>query len=994
MALSGSFILTRTSGTQYLQGRVEWSATQDAVGNTSTVRARLIFKRTNTGYTTYGTGTFNMTVNGTAFSTGSVSYSFGSSDVVMLDKTVTVPHNSDGSKSFTISADYSGNSPIGGNGSQSFALNTIDRNAPSISLSVGNISSNSFTLSATANYTCDTWQYSINNGSSWVTFSTSSSASVNTTVTGLSPATSYSVIVRGRRSHNHIYGSSPVKTVKTIGNAILNSVGSLLVDSAAPVLRINITTYVAGYTHRLDICNGSTVITSISNIKTSAGTKNIDLALSASNRTAILNSMKTVKSFSATYMLYTYDGSSLIGSVSSKTGAVNTSAENSSPSFSASPAYTFRDSNTTTTGITGNNQLLIQEKSSLFVQVVTAVAKNGASIARYTVTINKKSVSSTTTAISYGGVDISGNVTVTVTATDSRGYTVSASGVITVIPYSDIQITNLSLSRINNYEVNCVLNIAGRFSSITVGGSDKNSLQSLSYRKKQAASQTWSSWTELEPDVTSSGFSYANSEFEDLSRDSAWDFEFKASDILSTNTVSIQVAEGTPTLSLRKNKVGINNHDPQAALDIQGDVVWNGMHFDTAMKKDPGQTGKDTYTLLAQYQVSAANRDFTEVYSATAKYMPYEIYGNNSMLFELSMRTGSSSLSYFNIRYLTPPLRGTQICASIQGSGVNLTIKVYAYCVDMWTEVKFNVISENRNPEHITRVLYTDQEPVSSISGTIVFGEYWGGSLPNLIINSDFAINQRNLETWTPSNVYGVDRWKTTSTASCQRVKNDCPKYFSESNAYYKLRINCKNSAYNSVFQPFENFSQYIGKSMTISFAATCKNSGTVRCGIGNSSFLVPLFAGKWKKVTLYVENITAQSNSDLNGLWLQTENNSSTAGSIGYWEIAGVQICLGKGVGTYVPPNPATELVKCQRFYQTTNNNISQRVLIPVNPSGIAYGFVPFPVTMRTIPRVNYIDISDTTGLAAAANGIDVNKGGLTANQTLGIRYAASAEL
>lgn len=917
MALSGSFILTRTSGTQYLQGRVEWSATQDAVGNTSTVRARLIFKRTNTGYTTYGTGTFNMTVNGTAFSTGSVSYSFGSSDVVMLDKTVTVPHNSDGSKSFTISADYSGNSPIGGNGSQSFALNTIDRNAPAISLSVGNISSNSFKLSATANYTCDTWQYSINGGSSWVTFSTSSTASVNTTVTNLSPATSYNVIVRGRRSHNHVYGSSSVTVVKTIGNAVLNSVGSLLVDNNTPILRINITTYVSSYIHRLDICKGDTVITSISNIKTSAGTKNIDLTLSTSNRTALLNSMKTVKSFTATYKLYTYDGSALIGSVSSKTGAVNTSAENSSPSFSASPAYTFRDSNTTTTGITGNNQLLIQEKSSLFVQVVTAVAKNGASISKYAVTINKKSVSSTSTDISYGTVDVSGNVTITVTATDSRGYTVSASGVITVIPYSDIQITNLSLHRINNYEVNCILNVAGRFSSIMVNGSNKNSLQTLSYRKKLATSQTWETWTELEPNVTASSFSYTNSVFENLSRDSAWNFEFKVSDILSTNTVSVLVAEGTPTLSLRKNKVGINNHDPQAALDIQGDIMWNSMHFDMAMKQSTGNTGNNTYILLAEYQVNAANQDFAEIYCATSNHVPHDTYGSNSMLFELSMRTGTSSLNYFNIRYLTPPLQGIQICASIQGSGVNLTVDVYAYCVDSWTEVKFNVISEDRNPERITRVLYTDQEPVSSISGTVVFGEYWSGSLPNLIINSDFAINQRNLETWTPSNIYGVDRWKTTSTDSCQRVKNDCPKYFSESNAYYKLRINCKNSAYNSVYHRFEKFSQYIGKSMTISFAATCKNSATVRCGIGNNNFLIPLFAGKWKKVTLYVENVTAHSNDDLNGLWFQTENNSPTAGSIGYWEIAGVQVCLGKGVGAYLPPDPATELVKCQRYYE-----------------------------------------------------------------------------
>ena len=847
MALSGSFILTRTSGTQYLQGRVEWSATQDAVGNTSTVRARLIFKRTNTGYTTYGTGTFNMTVNGTAFSTGSVSYSFGSSDVVMLDKTVTVPHNSDGSKSFTISADYSGNSPIGGNGSQSFALNTIDRNAPSISLSVGNISSNSFTLSATANYTCDTWQYSINNGSSWVTFSTSSSASVNTTVTGLSPATSYSVLVRGRRSHNHIYGSSPVKTVKTIGNAILNSVESLLVDSAAPVLRINITTYVAGYTHRLDICKGDTVITSISNIKTSAGTKNIDLTLSTSNRTALLNSMKTVKSFSATYKLYTYDGSSLIGSVSSKTGTVSTSAENSSPSFSASPAYTFRDSNTTTTGITGNDQLLIQGKSSLFVQTASAVAKNGASIARYTVTINKKSVSSTTTAISYGGVDISGNVTVTVTATDSRGYTVSASGVITVIPYSDIQITNLSLSRINNYEVNCVLNIAGRFSSITVGGSDKNSLQSLSYRKKQAASQTWSSWTELEPDVTSSGFSYTNSEFEDLSRDSAWDFEFKASDILSTNTVSIQVAEGTPTLSLRKNKVGINNHDPQAALDINGDIIWNGI----LMQLPPSQ---------------------------------------------------------------------------------------------------------------------------------------------NLIINSDFSINQRGQTSYSTANSYTYDRWLLASVQSVTRQTNTCP----DCSAQYMLNISVKNNSANSFCQPMENFSnRFVGKTVTVSLYVKAATNGTLLCGFGNSNIKTINATTSWQKVMFTIPSVTASPSSTwhLNGFYLQTPF-GETSGAIGNYSITGVQVVYGDYAGQYIPPDPATELVKCQRFYQTNDNDTSQRALIPVNSSGFAYGFVAFPVTMRVVPNMSYTSPNDVTGLAGATNGIDVNKGSLTSNGSLGIRYKADAEI
>ena len=101
-----------------------------------------------------------------------------------------------------------------------------------------------------------------------------------------------------------------------------------------------------------------------------------------------------------------------------------------------------------------------------------------------------------------------------------------------------------------------------------------------------------------------------------------------------------------------------------------------------------------------------------------------------------------------------------------------------------------------------------------------------------------------------------------------------------------------------------------------------------------------------------------------------------------------------GKYTGQYIPPDPSIELPRCQRFYQTNDNDTSQRVLIPVNASGFAYGFVPFPVTMRAVPTMSYTQPSDKTGLSAADNGIDVNKGSLTANQSLEIRYTADAEL
>ena len=125
---SGSFVLTRTSGTEYLQGRVEWSSVSNgSAANSSQVTAKLIFKRTNTGYTTYGTGTFTLTIDGTTTSTGNISYSFTDTDKIIISASKTVAHNNDGTKSITISATYTGNSPIGGNGTRTVSLDSIPR---------------------------------------------------------------------------------------------------------------------------------------------------------------------------------------------------------------------------------------------------------------------------------------------------------------------------------------------------------------------------------------------------------------------------------------------------------------------------------------------------------------------------------------------------------------------------------------------------------------------------------------------------------------------------------------------------------------------------------------------------------------------------------------------------------------------------------------------------------------------------------------------------
>lgn len=77
---------------------------QSVANNTSNVTVSVRVYRTNTGYTTYGTGTVYCTINGTQY-TESITSSdkITSSGIVLFSKTLNVPHNADGTKTLATS---------------------------------------------------------------------------------------------------------------------------------------------------------------------------------------------------------------------------------------------------------------------------------------------------------------------------------------------------------------------------------------------------------------------------------------------------------------------------------------------------------------------------------------------------------------------------------------------------------------------------------------------------------------------------------------------------------------------------------------------------------------------------------------------------------------------------------------------------------------------------------------------------------------------------
>lgn len=78
---------------------------QNITNNTSNVTIKVWVKRTNTGYTTYGSGTCYCKINGTTYSASiTSSQKITSSAITLFTKTMDIGHNSDGTKTLNMSA--------------------------------------------------------------------------------------------------------------------------------------------------------------------------------------------------------------------------------------------------------------------------------------------------------------------------------------------------------------------------------------------------------------------------------------------------------------------------------------------------------------------------------------------------------------------------------------------------------------------------------------------------------------------------------------------------------------------------------------------------------------------------------------------------------------------------------------------------------------------------------------------------------------------------
>lgn len=523
--------------------------------------------------------------------------------LLVATTTVRVPHNSNGTKTgvdmsvvWNCYLTYQGTYYSSISASDTVTLDTIDRNAPTITHNITNITANGFKINATSSVTADIWEYSIDGGSTYTQFSTDEGTSASLTLTGFSPNTSYSVAVKARKKSNHVYGFSTASTVRTLGGSEITSVQSAYIDVAMPQIRYSVTVYDGAYYHKLTVKNGNTTIFSDNLGQFTAGVSNKTYDISISQRLQMLNQIPNATYFFATVELTSYSDSGYtqqVGDASSKLAMMCTSEETSRPTFTT---FTYKDNRQRTVDATQDDQVLIQTYSKLLVTATAGQAKNGASISAYSVSIGEVSKQFSTTSMDVGSVNTAGTIALTVSCIDSRGYSTSVTQNVKVLEYTKPRLSSLSVKRRNEVESTVMLSLSGSFKEIMADGeTDTNSLKYAGFYYKKTNSSTWSSYISFKNAVTVTGTSFSLNNYQviesgstllDLDPDYSWDFKVLIRDQLdelSSYDVIVVIPQGMPIVSLRKRdlnydfpRVGINQQQPTAALDVNGNIKMNG----------------------------------------------------------------------------------------------------------------------------------------------------------------------------------------------------------------------------------------------------------------------------------------------------------------------------------------------------------------------------------------------------------------------------------
>jgi hypothetical protein len=653
MALSGSFY---TNVGSHWRLQLEWSGTQSVSGNYTDVTAKLYW----IALDSYGAIYSSATKDGGIYISGSWSYFSGaglaalSANQKKLLHTYTkrINHNSDGTGSVTLDGFFDAEVTLSGTyygrinlPSKTYTLNTIPR-ASSLTSSASWTAPNNLSISISRASTSFTHTVKIYAGSTLIKTLTGIRTSATASFTTSENTSIFNVINTGSSTSSKIelltYSGSTYIGMKTYTGTIsapsASSVSSSTdryryVDENFPV---SLSVGHSSFTHTLKWTFGSFTKT-ISGVGSS-----YTWDPTSTEEQSIYAQIPNAKYGSGTLQVTTYYNGEQVRTPTSV--SIQWHVRNSEPTFGT--GYTYKDTNTTTTGITGDATKIIQNKSSVLVEIPTtakATARNSATMVEYVATLNGVSITqpysdTATVSFNFGAVNANVDLSLTIKAVDSRGFSTSTSKTVTIIPYSNPTVTT-SASRANNFENSTTVKMSGGFSPLTIGGVDKNTVSSVQYRYKTSTSTTWGAWTDFVFSISGSSY-FATDVVLDLDNMQSWNIEVRAVDKLGSTVVARLVGTGQPIffIDTTKKALGVNKFPTfNRDLEVGGTGAISakglfGQYMNDYMIYDHGN-GNVTLNALGGdlylgYRNSAKVRLSSDLYTYDGVKLIIDKYGN------------------------------------------------------------------------------------------------------------------------------------------------------------------------------------------------------------------------------------------------------------------------------------------------------------------------------------------------------------------------------
>lgn len=625
-----------TWSTSYGYTTLNVTATEDSTNianNTSRVVVKVEL------YYGGGTSTFNansqnltVKVNGSTIGTKSFTYNLSSGKTLSLGTyTATVKHNADGTKTVPIAVSAGGGGDYGSI-SQNFKLATIARESSisgGWSWELGNNTTVTIARSSSS-FTHTVW-IDVWNNTGWVNVRsyTGVGTSVNSSFYDANMKNMATYMRNGDNNRSSIKTRIRIQTYNgstAIGGTVSKE-GTLKNVAVSRVTADN-ASVANGIPYRITRGSSSNYITHeliwrFGTFEKSITLKNSDynwatMSFSSSEKSAIYNQVKDTTSGTGGFRLITY-----FADVQVRVETTYSGVKLSFPTSDIAPTitsnFTFRDINSSTVAVTGNNQTAIQNKSNITVSIPASGAtfKHGATGKTYSVSINgvEKTVAYSASAITvpFGEIATGTNTTITLSIIDSRGLKISSSKQLIVYPYFNPTISGI-VARANGFDDYTTIKATGAIASIA----SKNKISSVHYRFKPVTSGTYSSYVALTPTLSGTNYN-TNTVTRSFDNTGKHDIEFRIIDSVGTTvTKVIQLDSGKPIMFMDKKhkSVGVGKFPEfNNTLEVDGDI-----HVGTTrLTSNPTQELRIS-TSSGYIDIGAKNTTYAHIYTDRSSF--------------------------------------------------------------------------------------------------------------------------------------------------------------------------------------------------------------------------------------------------------------------------------------------------------------------------------------------------------------------------------------